>query len=290
MRDWRIVAGVAAATGVVIGLGLGAIFGGTTREDSRVSPGEFAPRNSKAPASEDPQRAGGSDSSGSSEWAALREDFARESQTRIWLTEEIEMLWEELERLNRRLEPPSPITGIPATHNKAPYRFDTRLQFDDARLAASGIALDEIERLRERYETTELDELYLRDQAAREGWSRSSRFRQETQDLEGRLREDLGEEDYDRMLFATGQNNRVRVNNVIGRSPAADAGLLTGDIIIRYANNRIFNPRALRNQTSQGVLGKPVPIEILRNGEITTFFLPRGPLGVGIRGESLAPL
>jgi hypothetical protein len=288
MRDWRIAAGVASAIGVAIGLGLVALFGGTTREDSNASPGELAQTSSKA--SGDPQHASGHESL---EWAALQADLARESQARTVLSEEIEMLWEELERLNERLELASAVASSQDPGNQAdpaPSPHNAKRWFDDTRLAGQGIAPDEIERLRELFEAAELDELYLYDQAAREGWLRSSRYRQEAKDLSGHLREDLGEEDYDRMLFATGQNNRVRVKDVFGKSPAADAGVIAGDIILRYADQRIFTPRALRSLTTQGALSKSVSIEILRNGEIIFFSLPRGPLGTRIAGESSAPL
>jgi hypothetical protein len=277
MRDWRIVAGVAATTGVAIGLALASMLGGDARQGMPAGAAVTPPANSKVPAGRD------------SEWASLRDELAHEREARLLLVEEIDLLWEELELIAQNAEPAAPIADPTVPDDNASKQTEARRQFDDSRLAKAGLETDEIERLRENYEAMELDELYLRDQAAREGWLNGGRYRRELRDLKEQLREDLGEEDYDRMLFATGQKNRVRVKGVIGHSPAADAGLLAGDLILRYANKRVFNPRALRTWTTRGTSGETVWIEVLRNGEIISVAVPRGPLGVKIEGESLSP-
>jgi hypothetical protein len=286
MRDWRIVAGVAAAIGVVIGLGLGTIFGKTAREDSLPSADPLHPMHANSKAPEQPRQTDGQDAS---PWLALREELAREKQARAWLAEEVDLLWQELERIDKKPAPSSPIAATPEPASKPPKANNPGVQFDDARLAASGVAPDEIEHLRISYDAMQLDELYLHNQASREGWLRSGRYKQDAKNLKEGLRDDLGEEDYDRMLYATGQTNRVRVQAVIGDSPAQYAGLLAGDVILRYADERIFNPRELRSRTTQGVLGKPVYVDVLRNGAEISLSLPRGPLGVKIEPDSLPP-
>jgi len=201
MRDWRIVAGVAATTGVAIGLALASMLEGDARQGMPAGAAVAPPANSKVPAGRD------------SEWASLRDELAHEREARLLLVEEIDLLWEELELIAQNAEPAAPIADPTVPDNNASKQTEARRQFDDTRLAKAGLETDEIERLRENYEAMELDELYLRDQAVREGWLNGSRYRRELRDLKEQLREDLGEEDYDRMLFATGQKNRVRASS-----------------------------------------------------------------------------
>ena len=116
MRNWRIVAGVAAATGVTIGLGLGSVLGGDAREGSPARTGGTAPASLEAPAPKGPesvaQRSG-------PEWMALEDALAREREARITLAEEIDMLWEELELIAQSAEPSSPIAEPPAPGSAA---------------------------------------------------------------------------------------------------------------------------------------------------------------------------
>ena len=104
------------------------------------------------------------------------------------------------------------------------------------------------------------------------------------------LREELGDADYDRYLYATGQSNRVRVAEVIETSPGAQAGLQAGDVVLSYGGERVFNFRELIALTSAGEPGEMVAVELVRDGSTTQVYLPRGPIGmVGGRRARVDP-
>lgn len=130
----------------------------------------------------------------------------------------------------------------------------------------------------------ELDRLELRDQAMREGWFGSERYREEAARLEADkpdLRSEVGDDAYDRYLFAAGEDNRVRVSVVIPGSPAEAAGLRAGDLIETYDGGRIFTFSGLRDATAEGERGELVPVDVRRaDGSRVQAWLPRGPLGV----------
>lgn len=150
----------------------------------------------------------------------------------------------------------------------------------------------EAERLKAQFEQLELDKLYLRDRAVREGWPGGSRYREELQQLEaqtGNLQQELGEDSYDAYLFASGQPNRVAVQSVLASSAAGVAGIQSGDHILRYGNQRIYNWRDLREATTQGDVNETIIIEVLRDNKSLQFYVSRGPLGIRMTSISVAP-
>ena len=156
----------------------------------------------------------------------------------------------------------------------------------------AGFSKDDAVLLDERYAELELRRLYLRNQAVREGWIREERFRSAQQKLdedEKALVADLGEDAYDRYLYATGQPNRVRVTSVIRRSPAERSGIESDDVIYRYAGTRVYNSFDLQNATSEGEPGRSVAVEVLREGKLLEFYIARGPLGVQLQSDSVTP-
>lgn len=130
----------------------------------------------------------------------------------------------------------------------------------------------------------QLQRLELRDKATRDGWINSDEFRQSFRELNGgkRLREALGDDDYDRLLLAEGRDNRIRIDSVIANSAANIAGIQDGDVIYRYADDRIFTFRDLRSATAAGEKNEPVTVQVLRDGTLVDLVMPRGPLGVTI--------
>ncbi len=138
----------------------------------------------------------------------------------------------------------------------------------------------------------QLQRLELRDQAIREGWINTDRFRDESNALrDGRqLRETLGDEGYDKLLVAEGRDNRVRIESVIENSAADLSGIEVGDTIIRYADDRVFQFRDLRGGTTGGVRNESVSIQVNRNGELIDLVIPRGPMGVTLTGVTEPPL
>jgi hypothetical protein len=163
--------------------------------------------------------------------------------------------------------------------------------FDQQALLDSGMDGSLVSELKSTFERLEMERLYLRDQAAREGWDRE-RIRNEMQLLESTeddLRERLGESAYDAYLYASGQTNRVAVSSVLESAQAGQAGIKPGDHIIRYDSQPIYNWRELRSATTSGNIGDSVEVEVDRDGETLQFYLMRGPLGIRMDALRVAP-
>lgn len=164
-----------------------------------------------------------------------------------------------------------------------------RPSFDAESLVAAGYSSQEAERLRERWERLTLDRLEVNNRALREGWLLEPRLREEHLALDAVFREDVGEEGYDAFLYATGQPNRVRVKEVIARSPASHAGMQPGDVIVSYDGERTFGTRDLQLATAEGRRGDLVRIEVVREGRPLTLRVERGPLGIILQGSAEPP-
>lgn len=125
--------------------------------------------------------------------------------------------------------------------------------------------------------------LDLRDRATREGYLNTQRYREELNAINANqvsIREEIGDEAYDRYLYAAGRNNRVKVTSVMSTSPAEQIGILKGDMILSYNDKKIFSWGEIRQATTKGLRGEPVNIVILRDGDVINMAVPRGPLGV----------
>jgi membrane-associated protease RseP (regulator of RpoE activity) len=220
--------------------------------------------------------------------AALAAALEEERAARRALAEEVAALRIELARLSKGDAAPAPVPKPP------PAASDIRVPapFDEQALLDAGFDPREAARLRERVETFELERLYLRDRATREGWAGTQRFAEEARALEARgraLRDELGDDRYDWLLYASGQSNRVVVQSVMERSPASDAGIRPGDAILAYDSARLFDASTLRDATTQGRAGESVAVEVTRGSEVLRLFVPRGPLGVRLEETRLKP-
>ncbi len=143
-----------------------------------------------------------------------------------------------------------------------------------------------------RKNSIELQRLALQDHATRDDYLNTQRYYDELTKINKQdvsLREELGNERYDEYLFNSKQNNRIRISSVMLGSAAEQAGIQKGDIILSYDNHRMFTWQELKDATAQGQLGEYVAISIYRNGEIYSFSVPRGPLGMQLGATRLAP-
>lgn len=80
------------------------------------------------------------------------------------------------------------------------------------------------------------------------------------------------------------------VRQVLENSPAGRAGLEAGDVIVRYSGQRVFRPDEFKRATTIGQFGTPVTLEVLRDGVLYRFSVPRGPLGISMRPFNDPPL
>ena len=146
--------------------------------------------------------------------------------------------------------------------------------------------------IKRRHDEIALNEIYLRDQATREQWLNGPRFAEEMAAIDAErtpIRAEIGDDAYDRYLFALGETNRVRVDDVLVQSPAAQVGLQAGDLILRYGDVRLFTPGELVDETRSGTAGEVVRLMVNRNGERFEVEVPRGPLGLRVAAAHGAP-
>lgn len=252
-------------------------------------------------------RAGGGDASAEiarldAQLARLTEEFATERRAR-------EELARALEATRARLDVPvasaagSPESAAPPPREPIPAAVnapDPALEVasrgegrvDPDRLIGVGFSRGEVEAYTEFLDDLALRGLELRDQATREGWLETRRYREERAALhQERLlsRERFGDELYDWALFSSGQSNRMRIDSVIGGSVAEEAGLQAGDIVQRYADAPVIGYEDLRLGTSSGRAGDLTPIDVLRKGQEMRLYVPRGPLGVQLKPAKVKP-
>jgi len=104
------------------------------------------------------------------------------------------------------------------------------------------------------------------------------------------LREELGDDNvYDRLLYATGRQNRVAVIDVMRNSPAEQYGLQAGDVVLSYDGRRVFSARELQKATAAGEAGIMVLVEVERDGSRVNLYLPRGPIGGRLFASRVRP-
>ena len=99
-----------------------------------------------------------------------------------------------------------------------------------------------------------------------------------------RLRQELGEQEYERYLEALGMPTEVHVTSVMASSPASGAGFASGDVIVAYNGTRIYSMRELQLMATGASPGQNAVVDVLRNGTRLQLAVPAGPIGVQARG------
>lgn len=235
----------------------------------------------------------------------LAAKLAAEAEQRRRLEQRIEVLTTELtglrgsshetaQAVDANLAPvaAAPMTGAAPNGAADPSSGADGTTAMERALVAAGVDATTATEIRRRRDELSLSEIYLRDQAAREGWLDTPRFAAEMAEIERQrtsIRDEIGDEAYDRYLAALDQPNRVAVSEVMLQSPAAAAGLQAGDVVLRYGETRIFDPSELVSATRGGIAGETVRMEILRHGQQIEIAVPRGPLGITIAASKGDP-
>jgi len=159
-------------------------------------------------------------------------------------------------------------------------------------LLDAGISKEQADWIQERLDEIELQQLYLRDRATREGWLNKPRYNKERRELQNavtELRGEIGDDTYDRLLYSLGRANRVVIQDILQNSPAAQYGLQGGDQIIEFDGQRIFGSNELSSLVTQGSAGVMTLLRVKREGEIHDIYLPRGPLGIRMSSARVTP-
>ena len=161
----------------------------------------------------------------------------------------------------------------------------SRQRLTQNRLENAGFNSYEAEEILSTADRLAMERLNLQYEATREGWIRTSEYREALQEIPSirtLVTDEYGDDGYDRYLYASGRSNRLVVNDVYRESPAAGAGLQAGDQVISMAGERIYTNSDLRQITNQGSAGETIPVVIERAGTRIEVYVPRGPLGVRV--------
>lgn len=220
---------------------------------------------------------------------ALGKQLEAAAAARQQLQDEFSLMKETIQTLEQRLDG---LTETQPDDDPEPTPATSARQREEEALVTAGFDAEEAEYLVNRWGQQQMDLLYLRDQARREGWINTPRYEQAVRELsngDDSIREEIGPEAYDRFLFAAGRANRVVLDSIIDSSPAQTVGLQAGDTILSYDGNRIFSVNDLRNATSAGDPGVPVVIEIDRDGQRLAYDIDRGPIGVRLGRRRIKP-
>jgi hypothetical protein len=231
---------------------------------------------------------------------SVKKDDDGSAGTRVdYLEKEITEIKQQLQQIELTLQDLSstPTTGLsasrPTVSNSRRFASAlTRRLYNLDNLIKGGVDPVLAEDIVRRKNSIELERLALQDRATREGYLNTQQYFDELEAInldDVSLRDELGDQRYDEYLFNSKQNNRIRISSVIPGSAAEQAGIQDGDVVISYDNTRMFTWQELKDATSEGELGEYVSISIYRDGEIFSFSVPRGPLGVQLGATRLEP-
>ena len=190
----------------------------------------------------------------------------------------------------RQTAVPAPLRsqGLDWKRSVDPSQF-AATEFDGSELLARGMPRSEVERLLELFDEIEMERSEVTEQAQREGWLNERRYRNEMLELELATREEIGDDSYDAMLYATGQQNRVKIRVLLENSPNRSFGFEAGDVVLLYDGRLIFRPPELRETARLGEPGEWVIVDVLRNGEVVHLSGQRGPIGARLQPARILP-
>ena len=220
--------------------------------------------------------------------------------TRVdYLEREVRLIKQQLQQIELSLEELTSTATTASVESRSAIsnnnRFASALTqrlYNLDNLIKGGIDPSLAEDIVRRKNSIELKRLALQDRATREGYLNTQQYYDELAAINVNdisLREELGDQRYDEYLYNSKQNNRIRISSVMLGSAAEQAGIQDGDIVLSYDNTRMFNWSELKDATAEGQLGEYVSISIYRNGEIFSFSVPRGPLGMQLGATRLEP-
>jgi len=219
---------------------------------------------------------------------ALEQAVAAERAARQLLEDEVFTLIEEVDRLrDADTGPVYAAVAAEAAQDRAPaarvrprvYEQSAAERRRDA-LVDGGFPPDEAARIVKRESELRMESMQARFDARASG----EPFDPADPSLDPRtlLREELGDENFERYLESIGQPTSVPVSGVLESSPAQAVGLRPGDTIMRYDGRRVFNAFELNREIGSGQPGENVVIDIVRDGAPMQVVVSRGPLGVMI--------
>ena len=215
--------------------------------------------------------------------ARMQQRLAQAEQEQVWLAERVVALEAVIGKLGTY---PDIGSGAPATETNEetePASPAQTFRTSIEALIATGIPAEQAALIQARLDEYDLKQLYIKDSASREGWLKTARYNKELRQAKNAYRElrpEIGDDAYDRMLYALGRVNRVAVRDIMQNSTAEQYGLRTNDRIIEYDGQRVFTSQELNTLVTQGATGALVLVRVQRDEQQLDFYLPSGPIGI----------
>lgn len=219
---------------------------------------------------------------------ALETAVAQERNARLLLEEELQALYDEIERLGSSQDTNDERTAAMEQQREAfierAERFrgggdrDSRV----ARLVAAGVSPDRAEWLAKRESELQMEQMQLIFDARQAG-ERLDRYDVRL-DPDRALRAEIGDLEYEQYLEADGRSTSVQVGTVLESSPGQRAGIQAGDEIVAYDGQRVFSYGELSDQTMNAQAGHSVVVDIVRDGVPMQVVVEAGPIGISNRG------
>jgi hypothetical protein len=153
------------------------------------------------------------------------------------------------------------------------------LQQETNQLLAAGFSMNRIQWLRMRAEELETNRKRSDTERLKSGLPVEL-------DLAHRLDRDLdlvdeiGADEYEKYRAALGRANTIKVTSVDRGGIAESAGMKTGDEIIKYGGQRVYNMGQVTAIAEKGRPGEMVAIEVLREGRPLQLSALKGELGI----------
>lgn len=261
---------IAIAIALVVGIAVAAVVGGISRNPDSVAVG------------------GASTLAGSGDvearLKALEAAVASEREARQLLEDELLILYEALESIETGDEPAPVAVGDVRreTSSSNPRRqiFGSRNdpEWRLAQLTEAGFSMDRAEFLVKRESELRMEAMQARYDAMRSPDGVPAD--QMSFNPELKLRQEIGESEYEMYLVAQDRPTAVNIRDVLSASPAQTAGLQPGDQITHYDGARVFSTFDLTRQTMEGESGGSVIVNIVRDGAPMQVVMQRGPLGI----------
>ncbi|MCG7910031.1 MAG: PDZ domain-containing protein [Candidatus Thiodiazotropha taylori] len=223
---------------------------------------------------------------------ALQTNDIESLQNRVdQLISRVEQLEQSLQEMDVS-EPSATLENDEATSNSAEMPASDNANAFTENLLSAGVDSVTVEEIVRRRSELDLKRLELRDTAIRGGYIDTERYRDELNELLAQdisIREEFGDDVYDRFLYNNGQSNRIRIDSVMMSSAAEQAGFKPGDMIMDYDEQRLFDYTDLQQATTQGTRDEYVSVTVERDGEQMMLWIPRGPMGVRLTNTRIDP-
>lgn len=213
---------------------------------------------------------------------ALEAAVAEERNARQLLEEELQILYAEIEQLSEARDGDQQLA-----QGRSRELFEERARrtrpgdsAEDraAMLVEAGFSPDRAEWIARRESELRMEAMQAQFDARRAG--EPFNFFESRMQPDLALRTEIGDVEYEQYLEANGRPTSVTIGSVLESSPGQQAGLRSGDEIVRYDGQRVFSTQDLNQQTILGDAGESVVVDVMRDGVLMQVVLPRGPIGV----------